>query len=421
MLENVRLAFRGIWSHKMRSFLTMLGIIIGIAAIIAIVSTIKGNSEEIRKNLIGSGNNTVEVRLTRGGLEWSSDSYGSSKVNIPVVSQETIDEIRELSEVENVSAFLYKEVYDGIFYGNTAISSVAVYGIDESYFTTSGYMIKTGRSFTSHDHEKFRANVILDNTAATNLFGQENPLGKVIEISSVPFTVVGVVTMKSTFEPTIKTMYDYYNYNQDDSNGLFFIPKATWPVIYSYDEPENVVVKAVNTDAMTKAGQKTERILNSRLSDTTSSDAVKYRAKDLTATAASSAMLETSTQRQLLWIAGISLLVGGIGVMNIMLVSVTERTSEIGLKKAVGANNRAILMQFLTEAAVLTSLGGILGVVSGYGAAQIIGHISGTPVAIDVPFSILAVAVSAGIGLIFGIFPSMQAAKLDPIVALARE
>ena len=421
MLENVRLAFKGIWSHKMRSFLTMLGIIIGIAAIIAIVSTIKGNSEEIRKNLIGSGNNTVDVRLTRGGLEWSSDSYGSSNVSIPVVSQEALDEIRELDEVESVSSFLYREVYEGIFYGNTSVSSVAIYGVDETYFPTSGYMIKSGREFTEHDYKKFRTNVILDNTAANNLFGEENPLGKVLEISSVPFTVIGVVTMKSTFEPTIKTPMDYYNYSQDDSNGLFFIPKATWPVIYNYDEPENVVVKAVNTNAMTKAGQKTEKILNSRLGDTTSQDAVKYRAKDLTATATSSAMLETSTQRQLLWIAGISLLVGGIGVMNIMLVSVTERTSEIGLKKAIGANNRAILAQFLTEAAVLTSLGGMLGVISGYGAAQIIGHISGTPVAIDVPVSILAVAVSAAIGLIFGIFPSMQAARLDPIVALARE
>ena len=421
MLENVRLAFKGIWSHKMRSFLTMLGIIIGIAAIIAIVSTIKGNSEEIRKNLIGSGNNTVDVRLTRGGMEWSIDSYGSSQVYIPVVEEETLDEIRELPEVEDVSAFLTREVYDGIFYGNSSINSVVVNGVDQSYFRTGGYMLKSGRLFTDRDYEKYRTNVILDNIAAVNLFGQENPLGKVVEISSTPFTVVGVVTMKSTFEPTIKTIYDYYNYTQEDSNGLFFIPKATWPVIYNYDEPENVVIKAVNTDSMTRAGQKTEKILNSRLGDTSSSNAVKYRAKDLSATATNSALLETSTQRQLLWIAGISLLVGGIGVMNIMLVSVTERTSEIGLKKAIGATNRAILAQFLTEAAVLTSLGGIIGVLSGYGAAQIISRISSTPVAVDVPVSLLAVGVSAAIGLIFGIFPSMQAANLDPIVALARE
>ena len=421
MKENVRLAFKGIWSHKMRSFLTMLGIIIGIAAIIAIVSTIKGNSEEIRKNLIGSGNNTVEVRLTRGGMAWSVDSYGSDKISIPVVASETLDEIREIPEVEDASAFLYREVYDGIFYGNQAISSVMVYGVDDEYFRTCGFMIKSGRGFTDRDNEKYRTNVILDNVAAVNMFGQTNPLGKVIEISSVPFTVVGVVTIKSTFEPTIKSIEDYYSYNQDDSNGLFFIPKATWPVIYNYDEPESVVVKAVNTDAMTKAGQKTERILNSRLEDTTSSDAVKYRAKDLTATATNSALLATSTQRQLLWIAGISLLVGGIGVMNIMLVSVTERTGEIGLKKALGAKKKRILIQFLTESAMLTSMGGVIGVIAGIVLARIISVVTGTPSAISVPAIVLGVLFSMAVGVIFGLLPSFKAANLNPIDALRRE
>ena len=207
--------------------------------------------------------------------------------------------------------------------------------------------------------------------------------------------------------------------NDEDASGMIFIPKASWPILFQYDEPENVIVKASSTDAMTKAGQRTEKILNATI--TVDDAAVKYEAEDLLGDLKSKQKMQNATNMQLMWIAGISLLVGGIGVMNIMLVSVTERTSEIGLKKAIGARKSAILWQFLTEASVLTSLGGVLGVAAGVVMARVINIVAGIPVGINWVAAIIAVLFSMGIGIIFGLIPSIQASNLDPIEALRRE
>lgn len=417
MLENIKLAFKGIWSHKMRSFLTMLGIIIGIAAIISIVSTIKGTNEQIKNNLVGSGNNTVNVRMTQGGEEYDIYENSSIPSGIPQVTQATLDRIEELDEVEKATAYTSRYTSESIYYQNTSISNLRVYGIESNYFATANYAIAKGRGFIADDYSQYRTVVILDRTAAQNLFTDTDPIGKTIEISKVPFTVIGVVAERSAFEPDIQTIDDYYTY-KSDSNGMVYIPKASWPIIFSYDEPENVLVKASSTDVMPDAGKKSADILNENVSN---KDNVKYAAEDLLKQASALQKLSNTTNMQLIWIAGISLLVGGIGVMNIMLVSVTERTAEIGLKKAIGAPKKSILAQFLTEAAVLTSLGGILGVASGVGASQIIHKVSGVAVGIDIPASVIAVVFSMAIGLIFGFLPSVQAANLDPIDALRRE
>ncbi len=228
--------------------------------------------------------------------------------------------------------------------------------------------------------------------------------------------MVGVVKEASTFEPTISTISDYYTY-ASESKGFIYIPLASWPIVYTYDEPQNVIVKAKSTDDMTKAGQKTQEILN----QTVTNENIKYKAKDLAEQARQLQDVSSATNNQLIWIASISLLVGGIGVMNIMLVSVTERTSEIGLKKALGAHKRVILAQFLTEAAVLTSMGGILGVIGGIAMAEVIYRLSGVAVSISIPAAIIAVAFSMLIGIVFGLLPSVKAANLDPIEALRRE
>ena len=419
MLENIRLAFKGIWSHKMRSFLTMLGIIIGIAAIIAIVSTIKGTNDQIKRNLIGSGNNTVRIIFSQGGYEYQI--YDSSAVPryIPQISSEEVQEIGDLDDVEEVTIYNSRYVSDGVFYKNKSLSDLMIHGIEENYFSTCDYVIKAGRSFLEEDYKEFRTVMILDRIAAQNLFADENPIGKTVEIASTPFTVIGIVEERNAFEPEIETMEDYYTF-VSESNGLLYVPKAVWPIIYSYDEPEMMTIRAASTDAMTKIGRKAADILNDKIT-TGNTNTVKYKAKDAQEEAASLQHLANAQNMQLIWIAGISLLVGGIGVMNIMLVSVTERTNEIGLKKAIGARKGAILAQFLTEAAVLTSLGGFLGVAAGVGAAQVIHRISNVSVAIDIPASIIAVVFSMVIGLTFGFLPSVQAANLDPIEALRRE
>lgn len=417
MLENLRLSFQGIWSHKMRSFLTMLGIIIGIAAIIAIVSTIKGTNEQIEQNLIGAGDNNVTVQLYQG--DYSMDfSYDSVPSGVPVITDEALEQIKDLDEVENASLFLSRQDYDGAYYKNTSLSGGYIMGVDNGYFDTAGMIMKSGRCFTEKDYSDFAKVAILDEDSAEALFQGENPIGKTIEIKQQPYIVVGIATKSEQFEPVINSIDDYYTYSQD-SSGKIYVPSVTWPVIYRYDEPQQVLIKAKSTSDMTNAGKKSADILNGYLA--TSDDTIKYKSEDLLEQAKQIQQLSQSTNTMLIWIAGISLLVGGIGVMNIMLVSVTERTSEIGLKKAIGARKSVILGQFLTEAAVLTSLGGLIGVLVGIILAESISKLSTTPVAISAPAAVGGVVFSMIIGIIFGLLPSYKAANLDPIEALRHE
>ena len=417
MFENIRLAFQGIWSHKMRSFLTMLGIIIGIASIISIVSTIRGTSEMLKQNLIGAGNNAVTVNLNDGDSVYDV-AWGDTSKKTPILTDEIKEKVKNLDNVENASFFYSRTYADGIYYDDSSLQGGKIYGVDSEYLNTCGYIIQNGRGFVDKDFSEYRKVVLLDNNAVNSMFEEENPLGKTIEIKGEPFTVVGVYTNSSTYEPTINSIEDYYTYNQDMS-GTVLIPNSSWPIIYKYDEPENAVVRAKNTDAMSKVGQKTAETLNAAITDSNSK--LKYKAVDLLERAQQQQELSESTNRQLIWIASIALLVGGIGVMNIMLVSVTERTSEIGLKKSIGARKNRILFQFLTEAAVLTSLGGVIGVIVGLILSKIISKVASIPVAISVPAIVISVVFSMVIGIVFGLLPSVKAANLNPIDALRRE
>ena len=417
MIENIRLSFQGIWSHKMRSFLTMLGIIIGIASIISIVSTIKGTNEQIKKNLIGSGTNTVQIQLYQGDYQYEM-LYNGLPDGIPVRDETTMDKIKSIKNVEDAAFYTSRSDYNNsVYYGNNGISGSQVFGVDNSYFTTNGLVLKSGRTFVDSDFTDFHAAAIIDADTADSLFDGENPIGKTIEISSIPFTVVGIVDEDSKFEPVINSIDEYYTYYSDSSASRIFVPSSMWPALYSFDEPQNVAIRVSNTEAMTDAGKAVAEIMNANVTNSE----IKYQAQDLLKQAQDLQDLSSSTNSQLIWIASISLLVGGIGVMNIMLVSVTERTREIGLKKAIGAKKSRILWQFLTEAAVLTSLGGIVGVGAGIGLAEIISRVTSAPVAISVPSIIIAVVFSMVIGIIFGLLPSFKAANLNPIDALRHE
>lgn len=417
MIENIRLSFQGIWSHKMRSFLTMLGIIIGIASIISIVSTIKGTNEQIKKNLIGSGTNTVQIQLYQGDYQYEM-LYNGLPDGIPVRDETTMEKIKSVKNVEDAAFYTSRSDYNNsVYYGNNGISGSQVFGVDNSYFTTNGLVLKSGRTFVDSDFTDFHAAAIIDADTADSLFDGENPIGKTIEISGIPFTVVGIVNEDSKFEPVINSIDEYYTYYSNSSASRIFVPSSMWPALYSFDEPQNVAIRVSNTEAMTDAGKAVAEIMNTNVTNSE----IKYQAQDLLKQAQDLQDLSSSTNSQLIWIASISLLVGGIGVMNIMLVSVTERTREIGLKKAIGAKKSRILWQFLTEAAVLTSLGGIVGVGAGIGLAAIISRVTSAPVAISVPSIIIAVVFSMVIGIIFGLLPSFKAANLNPIDALRHE
>ena len=416
MFENMRLAFQGIWSHKLRSVLTMLGIIIGIAAIITIVSTIKGTNEQIKENLIGAGNNVVSVQLNQGGYPYDL-SWNTPPAGVRTVSEETRRELEEIDGAQKVSVYTARNYAEQIYYLNTQFNG-SVFGIDENYLSVYGYQVKNGRGFTEKDFSNFRKVVLVDTTAVKNLFGGADPVGQPIELQGDVFTVVGVIDLADSFAPTINSINDYWLY-ANTSSGSIYMPGSVWPTAYRFDEPQNVAIKVGSTDDMASVGKAAADILTEKQIMDKQSD-FDYRSQDMLEQAQQLQSMSESTNMQLVWIAGISLIVGGIGVMNIMLVSVTERTAEIGLKKALGAKKRRIRMQFLTEAAVLTSLGGLVGVASGIGLAQLISKMMQIPVSVSIPAILISVVFSTVIGVVFGLVPAIKAANLNPIDALRR-
>ena len=202
MLEDIRLAFQGIWNHKLRSALTMLGIIIGIGSIIAIVSTIKGTNEQIKENLVGAGNNAVNIQLYQG--EWPIDlSYGNVPDGVPVISKDVLEEIKES---------------DAVFNGSQSLSNGTIMGVDSDYLDVYGYQITKGRGFSEKDFSENRKVALLDKTSASNLFPDGNVIGKTIEMKGEPFTVIGLIARKAASQPVINSMDDYYRYMSNDGS-----------------------------------------------------------------------------------------------------------------------------------------------------------------------------------------------------------
>ena len=415
MGENILLAFQGIWNHKLRSFLTMLGIIIGIAAIITIVSTINGTNQQIKENLVGSGTNVVNVKLMQSGYE-ADFAYSQLPDGIAPADEKAREEMDGLDHVEETSLYRRRTWAENVFYLSTAYNG-NVYGVDDHYFSVNSYNIIFGRGFVEEDHTQRRKVVILDSRTAGSLFSGADAVGQTMEIKGEPFIVIGVCAPSVVNEPVINSVQDYYMY-ADTTAGSIYIPIEDWDIVYRYDEPVNVAVKATGTDDMTKAGNNVSEYMNDKF---VNNENLKYQSEDLLEQAAALQQLSETANTQLIWIAAISLLVGGIGVMNIMLVSVTERTREIGLKKAIGARAGRIRFQFLTEAAVLTSLGGVIGVAAGIGLAYMMSRVMGTPVSISIPACLVAVIFSMVIGIVFGIVPAFKASRLNPIDALRHE
>lgn len=416
MVENIHLAFEGIWSHKLRSVLTMLGIIIGIAAIITIVSTIKGTNEQIKENLIGAGNNVVTIELNQNGNQYDL-GWNPIPDQVRLITENTRKELEDIPGAEQASLYYKRSYSDGLFFRDTAFNGNLL-GVDRNYFSVYGMQVRSGRGFTEKDYSRYRKVALVDSTAAESLFNGVDPVGQCLEFGTEVFTVVGVIGPREEFTPTINSINDYYLYANNGS-GMVYFPGSVWPTLYQFDEPQSVAIKVRNTDVMASVGKDAADLLTgSQIIGTDTG--FDYRSADMLEQAQQLQNMSKSTNTQLIWIASISLLVGGIGVMNIMLVSVTERTSEIGLKKALGAKKKRILLQFLTEAAVLTSIGGVIGVLTGVGLAELISRVMQIPVAISAPAILIAVVFSTLIGVVFGLLPATQAANLNPIDALRR-
>ena len=415
MIENILSSLRGIWSHKLRSFLTILGVIIGIASIIAIVSIVEGTNQKLERSLVGSGNNVTTVSLCQD--RWPYDMSGGVPAGLPVLTEAMVDQVRAIDGVEAATAYRSRQSWNGVFYLDRSLSNGTVTGITDSYFSTMQYSVYLGRDFTADEYGRCAKVAIVDQAVVDALFDGASPLGLAVEIQQEPFVVVGVVRDDNATEQEYESIDDYYMYGYRSGGGHVYIPTESWCIVYQFDEPQSVGVRAAGTRLMASAGSKAADALNVYVSNET----VRYYAVNAMDEAEDLKELTNAIQLMLVSIASLSLLVGGIGVMNIMLVSVTERTSEIGLKKALGAKKRTILGQFLTESAVLTSVGGVLGVLLGIGLAKVISEIAGLPFGVSVPWILVSVAFSMLIGLLFGAMPASRAARLDPIEALRRE
>ena len=231
--------------------------------------------------------------------------------------------------VENATFFYSRTDYNSsVYYENSSFSGGKVYGIDTNYLNTCGYQVRSGRGFVQADYDNFRKVALVDSYAADTMFPGANPVGKIIEIGSEPYTIVGVVRQSADSLPNMDTPSDFDSY-YENVIGTVMIPNKCWPISYKFDEPENAIVKVDSTDNMSETGSAVAKILNKSISSTGSgSSGFKYKADDVMQRVKDLQDLSESTNSQLIWIASISLLVGGIGVMNIMLVSVTERTKD---------------------------------------------------------------------------------------------
>lgn len=426
MIENIRLSLRGILHHKMRSFLTMLGVIIGIASILAIVSIVEGTTRKLEKSLVGNGNNVTNLEVVNSAnpdMPASSDYYSSDQVpmGFHAISDDTLKSIRKMEHVREASVFYSREygANTSVYYRNQSLGSPSLYGVDADYFHTIQSALTSGRVFSKKEAQSSEKICVLDTKAAVTLFGSERGAdGKIIEIGKEPFAVIGVINRTPDQKEDYENESDYYSAAYaNGGSGVVYVPYGAWPLIGYFDEPQSVAIQVDETKNMPDVSKYAAGILNADIS----SDSMQYASISGSQDADSLKTLTNALTALLVSIASLSLLVGGIGVMNIMLVSVSERTPEIGLKKALGARPKVIMNQFLTEAAVLTSVGGIIGILAGIIIGKVIALFLSLDFAISIPWMLIAFGFSVGIGILFGFLPARKAAKMNPIDALHRE
>ena len=401
VLEMLWSAVRGITANKLRSVLTLLGVMIGVASVILLLAVGNGSSQEIRDAISGLGTNTLTIRSSaQGGGGGQGEATGTSSEKVITTEVATQLGAAELGHV----AAVVPQVSTSLTVASTDASedSVSIIGTTPGYFDVGTSSVASGAAFTDADVISSERVVVIGQTLATSLFPTGSALGQSINVDGAPYTVVGILASQSSTGFT-------------DANSVVIAPISRVQKSFTgFGAVSTLTVEATDSEAVDAASAEVEIMLNQLLGQT--EDTESYTITN------QSSLLETQQESAdsftvlLGAVAAISLLVGGIGVTNVMLVTVTERTREIGIRKALGATRGAILGQFLAEAATLTLLGGVLGVVAALIGANY--EINGTqPVVLD--YSIpLALGVSVAIGVFFGVYPAARAAAMRPIQAL---
>lgn len=400
--ESFLMAWASLIANKMRSILTMLGIIIGVAAVIALVSIGNGVKQDIQNSISSLGSNLLMVMPGAPRTPGVRPSAGSMK-SLKVSDYEAIsklDGVRAASPMTNGS-------YVVIYQNKNWTTSVS--GVSYNYLDVNNWSMKSGRFLSEKNVQNRERVAVVGKTVVKNLFGDEDPVGAEIRVKNIPFRIIGVLNSKGS---------GAMGNDQDD---MVIIPYTTaMERVEGVDYLRMIYVVGKDENGIDRLQSDIENLLRVRhgIKDTNLDDFNIQNMNSIMET-----MEETTGTLTLFLgaVAAISLVVGGIGIMNIMLVSVTERTREIGVRKALGATYSVIVTQFLIEAVVISLMGGIIGIILGVGSSKLIGMASGMSTVISIPTIVMSFAFSVAIGLVFGIYPARKAAKLNPIDALHYE